>query len=398
MFNKNELQAWMPLIESQIFVTSTEPKSLMDGITEMIGREKLQEWDRHRFENSKSALEKDAIFTKVKPLSVIISIFIGIVSLIFPVNPGDASISKCMSVLIFTVALWVTEALPYYTTSMLVCPLIVFSGVLKNTANLVNPNAPMQTEAAAIYVMSNLFNHTSCLLLGGYTISSAFASCQLELRAASWLQRRLGNSPKLFILAIMFLGLFLSMWISNTTAPILCAALLTPIVRDLPSDAKFSKALLLGLAIACNFGGMTTPISSVQNVLAVSALQQIGISVSFGVWMLVTIPFCSVCVFVSWCIILAIIDPDDVDTIPVIVYERGNIYGAKNMVVMASSLVTILLFATSSLTENFFGDIGTISILYVVFMYGSGILSEVEYLLYFLPGLLIYPIISLLLT
>lgn len=38
---------------------------------------------------------------------------------------------------------------------------------------------------------------------------------------------------------------------------------------------RFSKALLLGLAYACNYGGMMTPISSMQNVLAVAYLQQV---------------------------------------------------------------------------------------------------------------------------
>lgn len=40
---------------------------------------------------------------------------------------------------------------------------------------------------------------------------------------------------------------------------------------------RFSKTLLLGLAYACNYGGMMTPISSMQNVLAVSYLQQVRI-------------------------------------------------------------------------------------------------------------------------
>lgn len=44
-----------------------------------------------------------------------------------------------------------------------------------------------------------------------YTISTAFSRCQLELRVASVLQEQLGDHPYLFILAIMFLGLFLSM-------------------------------------------------------------------------------------------------------------------------------------------------------------------------------------------
>jgi phosphate transporter len=42
----------------------------------------------------------------------------------------------------------------------------------------------------------------------------------------------------LFLLAIMFLGLFLSMWISNHTAPILCCTMLLPLVRDLPKDSR----------------------------------------------------------------------------------------------------------------------------------------------------------------
>lgn len=45
------------------------------------------------------------------------------------------------------------------------------------------------------------------------------------------------------------------MWISNHTAPILCATIILPVVRDLPVDSRFSKALLLGLAYACNMGG-----------------------------------------------------------------------------------------------------------------------------------------------
>lgn len=36
---------------------------------------------------------------------------------------------------------------------------------------------------------------------------------------------------------------------------------------------RFAKTLLLGLAFACNFGGMVTPISSMQNVVARQALE-----------------------------------------------------------------------------------------------------------------------------
>lgn len=52
--------------------------------------------------------------------------------------------------------------------------------------------------------------------------------------------------------------------ISNHTAPVLCLSIIEPIIRDFPPDSPFTKCLLLGLAFGCNFGGMMTPISSMQ--------------------------------------------------------------------------------------------------------------------------------------
>lgn len=63
-----------------------------------------------------------------------------------------------------------------------------------------------------------------------YSISAAFAKCQIELYIAAFLQRRFKKSPNLFLLAIMLMGLFLSMWISNHTAPVLCVSVGIPIV------------------------------------------------------------------------------------------------------------------------------------------------------------------------
>lgn len=112
-------------------------------------------------------------------------------------------------------------------------------GVLKDTTSPSKMNI-MSAEASAAFITSHIFNHTTWLLLGGYTVSTAFSRCQLELRLASLLQVGLGNRPKIFILAIMMLGLFLSMWISNHTAPILCGSIILPIVKDLPSDSRYN--------------------------------------------------------------------------------------------------------------------------------------------------------------
>ena len=142
--------------------------------------------------------------------------------------------------------------------------------------------------------MSQLVNHTTILIMGGYAISAAFAKCQIELYIAAFLQRRFKKQPNLFLLAIMLMGLFLSMWISNHTAPVLCVSVLLPIIRDFPTDSAYVKTLLIGLAFACNLGGMMTPIASLQNTLAVSYLEKAGYNISFGEWMAIATPFCTI--------------------------------------------------------------------------------------------------------
>jgi phosphate transporter len=317
------------------------------------------------------------IFPAVRKHGLMVSLVIFAISMAMPsITPDNKAASRCLSLLLLIVCLWITEAIPYFSTALLVPPLVTFMGVLRDNTEARNP---MPANLAAAFVLEHVFNHTTMLLLGGYTISSAFSRCQLELRLASWLQVMLGQHPRLFILAVMLLGLFLSMWISNHTAPILCSTIIMPIVRDLPTDSRFSKALLLGLAFACNFGGMMTPISSLQNALAVSYLEQAGIIVSFGTWIAVAMPFSLICTFICWLLIIVVETPDDVSSIPVIVYERSTVIGKRNMTVMAVSLITILLFATSSLTSHIFGDIAIISLCFVALMFGSGMLSEVDF-------------------
>jgi phosphate transporter len=46
---------------------------------------------------------------------------------------------------------------------------------------------------------------------------------------------------------MMMLGLFLSMWISNHTAPVLCISVLSPIIADYGAECRFVRALLLGV-------------------------------------------------------------------------------------------------------------------------------------------------------
>src|SRR5271163_4441271 len=58
-------------------------------------------------------------------------------------------------------------------------------------------------------------------------------------------------------------------------------------LRNLPADSKMSKALILGIALASNIGGMLSPIASPQNIVALSIMNP---QPSWGVWFFIALP------------------------------------------------------------------------------------------------------------
>ncbi|CAM9505806.1 unnamed protein product [Choristocarpus tenellus] len=276
--------------------------------------------------------------------------------------------------LVLATSLWVTEAIPYFVTALLVPVLVVFLDILEDPMD-----GNMTRQKASHVVLGHMVNHTTVLIMGGYSISAAFSRCEIELRIASVLQGWLGHRPGLFILSMMYLGLFLSMLISNHTAPVLCVSILLPVIKDLNVDSRFGKALLLGLAFACNFGGMVTPISSMQNVVAAQTLENAGYQISFGVWITLGIPFCSLGVFVAWVIIMVILNPSDVSQIPIIIYSKPNVLTRRNIFIVSLTLITIFGWSTIGSTEDFWGDLGIISLVFIVIVFGVGLLSEIDF-------------------
>lgn len=107
---------------------------------------------------------------------------------------------------------------------------------------------------------------------------------------------------------------------------------------------------------------------------------QVGVEVSFGRWLAFSIPFCIINTLIAWVVIIFLVKPDDIESIPVIVYEQHQkVFTKRNITVIFMSTLAITLLATSSMTKWLFGDIGIISLCFVGYMFGSGLLSEIDF-------------------
>lgn len=256
-----------------------------------------------------------------RPIRASIALLLALLAGIGTHSFGDADAAfppeaqRCVALLTFIVALWVGEACPFEGTAMLVPPLSVLLAVVEGET----------VEMRAKRAVGAVFSDTLYVALAGFVMTSVFASAGLDSIVAEALIMRLRDRPKVFLLSLMIFGVLLSALISNVTAPLLIIEALRPMLRDAPSDSRFSRATLLAVAFSCNAGGMATPISSPQNIAAMATLATAGGSVEWAQWFAVSLPTCVLTVLCGWMCILVLhaFDLSDDEKL------RNNVFDAR---------------------------------------------------------------------
>ncbi|KAF9346682.1 low-affinity phosphate transporter, partial [Mortierella sp. AD094] len=280
---------------------------------------------------------------------------------------------NCFAILIFASLLWATEAMPLFVTSLLVPLLVVMLRVMRSDDEI---HTRLNAFAAAKKIFSLMFSPVIMLLLGGFAVAAAMSKYHIAKAMATVVLSRAGTRPSAVLLANMLVATVASMWISNVAAPVLCFSLIQPILRTLPPGSSFGKCLILGIALASNIGGMASPISSPQNIIAIEYMNP---APSWFEWFFVALPVCLFCDLAIWALLLWVYEPSsNTPTISTIRSTKDPITGTQ-VFVCAVTVITILLWCLEHRLEWLFGDMGLIAIIPLLAFFGTGILSKEDF-------------------
>ncbi|KAG0131044.1 putative plasma membrane phosphate transporter Pho87 [Tuber indicum] len=293
------------------------------------------------------------------------------VLLLVPMFPSPEQ-QNCLAMLVFVSLLWATEVIPLFVTSLLVPFLVVLLRVVRSDQK---PHVRLETKEATRYIFSAMWTPVIMLLLGGFAIAAALSKYGIAKMLATVVLSKAGTKPRTVLLTNMFVAMFASMWISNVAAPVLCFSIIQPMLRNLPSESRFSKALILGIALASNIGGMASPIASPQNVIA---LQNMRPAPSWGAWFFVALPVCILSILVIWALLLISFNPSRGTTIVPIRPVRDKFSGVQYFISFVT-IVTIILWCFSHQLEHVFGDMGVVAIIPLVLFFGTGILTKEDF-------------------
>ncbi|CAL9728584.1 low-affinity phosphate transporter Pho91p [Monosporozyma unispora] len=279
---------------------------------------------------------------------------------------------NCFAILVYASLLWATETLPLFVTSLFIPFLIVILPVLKDPKD---GTTPMDTVSASQFILSTMWSSVIMLLLGGFTLAAALSKYNIAKMLSTYILASAGTNPAIILLTNMFVALFVSMWVSNVASPVLCYSIIQPILRTLPSSSSYTKSLILGIALASNVGGMSSPIASPQNIFAFGLMEP---TPSWGEWFIVSIPVSIICILSIWILLIVTFPPDSKVKI-LRLHASKDTFTATQWFVTLTSIGTILLWCFSNQLSGVFGEMGIISIIPILLFFGTGVLSTEDF-------------------
>lgn len=243
--------------------------------------------------------------TKIGWVGIILAI-IGFFGCYFLPIPGLEPMSQRMlAIFVMAICLWVTEALPLSATGVLVILLEVL--LISDHAIVAVPS-----DAAKYSVFfATLADPVIVLFLGGFMLADAAAKFKLDRALAAVLLKPFLGNPRLTLMGIMLITAVLSMFMSNTATTATMFAVMMPVLAGLPKG-RSRTGLALSIPVAANVGGMGTPVGTPPNAIALGALAQQGIAVTFLDWMIMAVPLMLAVLVVSWLFLAFYFIPKDV--------------------------------------------------------------------------------------
>ena len=142
------------------------------------------------------------------------------------------------------------------------------------------------------------------LFLGGFFLAAAATKYRLDINLAKVLLKPFGTNPKFVMLGLMVVTALFSMFMSNTATAAMMLAILTPVLALFGPEDRGRAAFALCIPIAANIGGIGTPIGTPPNAIALKAMQDMGLTITFGKWMVFGVPFVIVMLLVGWFILV----------------------------------------------------------------------------------------------
>ena len=306
--------------------------------------------------------------------------------LLVPTPPDLSSAGhRMLGVLVFSVIIWITEAVSYPVSAAVIMSLMVF--LLGTAPNMLNPSKILGTSGALKMALSGFSSPALALVGAALFIAAAMMKTGLDRRIALFILSKIGARTNRVLAGVIIVGFVLSFFVPSTTARVSC---MVPIVLGIisafgvPLKSRFSAVMMIAIAQADSIWNVGIKTAAAQNMIAIGFIEkQLGTTVSWLDWFIAAAPFAIIMSVILYFVLLKLIPPE-MDEVPggqeTIAKELAKLgpMRSEEKKLMFISVILLFLWSTEKILHPFDTSSTTLAAITLMLLPGIGIMSWKE--------------------
>jgi anion transporter len=289
---------------------------------------------------------------------------------------------RMLAILAFAVIIWMTEAIDYAVSAIVIAVLMAF--LLGLAPNVANPKVLLGTSAALTLAFSGFANTALVLVAAALFLAAAMTATGLDKRIALSILSRVGTKTHHVVIGTIIVGLVIALMVPSTTARVAC---LVPITLGIiaafgvSKRSVFASMLMITTVQTASIWNVGIKTAAAQNMVAIGFIEKaFNKTITWLDWLIAAGPF-AVLMCVALYFVMTRMMPPEVAEVP------GGREGirkslaalgpmtASEVKLLVLSVILIAFWATEGVLHRFDTSTTTITAVALMFMPGFGILT-----------------------
>lgn len=289
---------------------------------------------------------------------------------------------RMLAVFGFAVIVWITEALDYAVSAIVISALMAF--FLGISPSITNPNVLIGTAQGLTTAMSGFGNTALTLVAAALFLAAAMTITGLDRRIALMILSRVGTRTSRIVIGAIVVSTVLAFLVPSATAR---AAAVIPIIMGVilafgvDRKSRLAGLLMITTVQAVSIWNVGIKTAAAQNMVAVGFFQKIlGQDITWLNWFVAAAPF-SILMSIGLYVIMMTMMPPEAKDIPgghaaveKSLTELGPMTGKQGRL-LAVSLILLCFWATEGVLHSFDSSTTTTIAVALLFLPGIGVMD-----------------------
>ncbi len=295
------------------------------------------------------------------PVGLVVAALAMLGVLLLPL-PTDLPVAghRMLAILVFAVVVWITEAVSYEASAIMITSLMAF--LLGTAPTLQDPSVIYGSSAAITMALTGFSNSALALVVGALFIAAAMTHTGLDRRIALVTLSRIGTSTRRIMLGAIVVTILLSLVVPSATARSACVVpIMMGVIAAFGVDKRsnIAAAIMIIVAQGTSIWNVGIQTAAAQNLLTAGFMDKmLGQRVAWIDWLIAGAPWAIIMSGVLMFLVLKMLPPES-DSIPggkeavaKSLADIGPMAGAQKRLLTVSILL-LLVWATEGKLHNF---------------------------------------------